>query len=123
MNAARTTLRILVMAVIPVMMSAGCESKRYSGVVPTSHPATGKKPIRIELRATGQDRKGVVFVLDGKPFKSPKELGKALVPIAKVDPRRPVVIAPKDHVLWEHVVDAFSECVKAGLENVAFEPE
>ena len=122
MNSAGTTLRILVMAVIPVMMSAGCESKRVSeGPIPATRPATGEKPIRIELRAAGQDSKGVVFVLDGKAFKSPKELGKALAPIAKVDPKRAVVVALEDHVLWQHVVDAFNECVKAGLQNVAFE--
>ena len=129
MKAVGKTLWIMVVAGMAVMISAGCESKRVrKGAIPASRPATskpasGNKPIQIELRAVGRNHEGVVFIFDGKGYSRPEELGKALAPIGKQDPDTPVVIAPEDRVLWKHVGDAFNECLKAGLHNVGFAPK
>lgn len=114
-----------------------CQFRQAEGQIPAnlpdiSGPAQATPfvdPIKITLRATGQDNMGVLIEVQhaNVRLRSAEELYAYLVKMAKIygegsTKKVPVVIKPLGNVMWEHVVNAFNQAIRANYKQIGFAP-
>ncbi len=100
------------------------------GLIPGSLPQAGKggeanpDMIYIRVRPHADDETGVVYEIKGenRQIYQASKLYAILAQRKKLaksaDP--PVVIEPRGDVLWEHVVNAFNQTVRADYKKIGF---
>ena len=103
--------------------------RQAEGLIPGTLPGRGPDgmlipdPIVVDVvRPLDTTRADAgVFFIEGERFDTSEGLYNRLT---KMQQRitRPVKIKPSRGVRWEHVVDAFSQAVRAKCENVGFSP-
>ena len=114
-----------------------CQFRQAEGQIPAnlpdiSGPAQATPfvdPIKITLRPTGPNNTGVLIEVKhaNVTLTSSAELYAYLVKMSKIygegsTEKVPVVIKPLGDVLWEHVVNAFNQAIRAKYKQIGFAP-
>ncbi len=92
---------------------------------PDEIPALQVDPIRISLRATGRDDRGVLIEITGTDvaYTEIPKLYKYLVHLKRRQAEGddvPVFINPLGRVRWTFVVDAFNQAIRAEYKTIGF---
>jgi len=107
--------------------------REAEGLIPSTLPGNLAEPqeseapsivIKIDPAPAPKEPVGAVYEIEGYSFKihEPGKLYNILWARKKVagDAQTPVVIEPRGDVLWEHVVNAVNQAVRAKYTKIAF---